>query len=224
MTSKSSPPYSPNIIFNSFSGLTANIEIKELNIMLGLYGGEDLDVIFNTVIFISKWEINIASISFIMLFTEGHLKNRCCIVSSLSLIWQRWHLPFDKFIFFNLCSVYDKLQFLNESNTIISPDKLKIKVIQGIFKQNIKPKCQIKWEEQYGGNIDWTQIWTKLKKIKVTNKVKEFQWKCLHNINYTEHRLKKMNLSNGRCHLCQIRDNDETMQHLFFKCPSVKFF
>jgi hypothetical protein len=26
--------------------------------------------------------------------------------------------------------------------------------IQGIFKQNIKPKCQIKWEEQYGGNID----------------------------------------------------------------------
>jgi hypothetical protein len=35
-------------IFNR-SGLTANIEIKELNIMLGLYGGEDLDVIFNTV-------------------------------------------------------------------------------------------------------------------------------------------------------------------------------
>jgi hypothetical protein len=68
---------------------------------------------------------------------------------------------------------------LNESNTTISPDKLKIKVIQGIFKQNIKPKCQIKWEEQYRGNIDWTQIWTKLKKIKVTNKVKEFQWKCL---------------------------------------------
>jgi hypothetical protein len=30
-----------------------------------------------------------------------------------------------------------------------------------------------------------------------------------------------MNLSNGKCHLCQIRDNDETMQHLFFKCPSV---
>jgi hypothetical protein len=36
------------------SGKTANIEIKESNIMLGLYGGEDLDVIINTVIFISK--------------------------------------------------------------------------------------------------------------------------------------------------------------------------
>jgi hypothetical protein len=31
-----------------------------------------------------------------------------------------------------------------------------------------------------------------------------------------------MNLSNGTCHLCQIRDNDETMQHLFFECPTVK--
>jgi hypothetical protein len=88
-------------------------------------------------------------------------------------------------------NINDKLQFLNESNTTISPDKLKIKVIQGIFKQNIKPKYQIKWEEQYWGNIDWTQIWTKLKKIKVTNKLQEFQWKCLHNKKYSEHRLKK---------------------------------
>ena len=55
----------------------------------------------------------------------------------------------------------DKLQFLNESNTTISPDKLKMKIIQRIFKQNTKSKCQIKLEEQYGDNIDWTQIWTK---------------------------------------------------------------
>ena len=95
-------------------------------------------------------------------------------------------------------NINDKLQLLNESNTTVSPDKLKIKVFQGIFKQNIKPKCQIQWEEQYGGNIDWTQIWTKLKKIKVTNKVKEFQWKCFHNINYIEHRFKKR--------ICQTED------------------
>ena len=77
MKSKSSPPYSPNMIFNSL------ISILAVN--------PDL--------------LNIASISFIILFTEGHLKNKCCIVSSLSLIWQRWHHPFDKLIFFNLCSV-----------------------------------------------------------------------------------------------------------------------
>ena len=49
------------------------------------------------------------------------------------------------------------------------------------------------------GNIDWT----KLKKIRVTQQDKEFQWKCLHNINYTE----QMNLTNGKCHLSQIKDN-----------------
>ena len=54
-------------------------------------------------------------------------------------------------------NINDKQQILNESNTTISPDKLKIKIIQGIFKQKIKPKCQIIWEEQYGDNIDWTQ-------------------------------------------------------------------
>ena len=78
---------------------------------------------------------------------------------------------------------------------------------------------EINREEQYGGNIDWTQIWTKLQNIKVTNKVQEFQWKCLHNINYTEHRLKKK-------WICltenEIKDNDEMMQYLFFKFPSVK--
>jgi hypothetical protein len=41
--------------------------------------------------------LNIASISFIILFTEGHLKNRCCIVSSLSLIWQRWQVDLVKY-------------------------------------------------------------------------------------------------------------------------------
>ena len=39
-------------------------------------------------------------------------------------------------------NINDKLQFLNESNTTKSPDKPTIK-----RKQNIKPKCQTKWEE-----------------------------------------------------------------------------
>jgi hypothetical protein len=91
-------------IFNR-SGLTVNIEIKKTNIMLGLYGGDDLDVIIS-ILAVNPDLLNIASISFKTFFTEGHLKkNRCCIVSSLSLIWQRWHFPLDKFIFFNLCSV-----------------------------------------------------------------------------------------------------------------------
>jgi hypothetical protein len=81
---------------------------------LGLYGGEDLDVIFNTVIFISKWEIwkirnkvkyNQSRIGDQKIFNTWKNNFKKHIVSSLSLIWQGWHLPFDKIIFFNLCSV-----------------------------------------------------------------------------------------------------------------------
>jgi hypothetical protein len=38
------------------SGLTANIEIKESNMMLGLFGGKDLAVSFIIMIFFSKCE------------------------------------------------------------------------------------------------------------------------------------------------------------------------
>ena len=31
-----------------------------------------------------------------------------------------------------------------------------------------------------------------------------------------------MNVANGKCHLCQIQDNDEMIQHLFFKYHSVR--
>jgi hypothetical protein len=48
--------------------------------------------------------------------------------------------------------------------------------------------------------------------------IKEFQWKGNHNIIYTESRLRKMNLSNGRCHLCKESNIQEDLQHLFFKC------
>jgi hypothetical protein len=52
----------------------------------------------------------------------------------------------------------------------------------------------------------------------ILKKFKEFQWKCTHNIIYTESRLRKMNLFNGRCHLCKESNIQEDLQHLFFKC------
>jgi hypothetical protein len=68
-------------------------------------------------------------------------------------------------------NINDKLIFVNELNITVSPDELKIKWIQGIFKQNIKTKCC----DKMGANIDRIQIWTKLKKIRVTDNAKEFR-------------------------------------------------
>ena len=47
-------------------------------------------------------------------------------------------------------NINDKLQFFNESNTTISPDKLKIKVIQGIFKQNINQNVRLSGKNSMG--------------------------------------------------------------------------
>ena len=38
----------------------------------------------------------------------------------------------------------------------------------------------------------------------------------IHNFVYTESSLRKMNLSNGRCHLCKESSFQEDLQHLFF--------
>ena len=44
-----------------------------------------------------------------------------------------------------------------------------------------------------------------LNKIKCKQSIIQFQWKCLHNIVYSEYRLQKMGKSNGhgQCHFCK---------------------
>ena len=85
----------------------------------------------------------------------------------------------------------------------MKPKELILKYIRDMINKNIYPKCQLKWQEFYGHEINWKIVWGNLKKVKITNKMKEFQWKCIHNIIYTESRLKKMQLSNGKCLICQ---------------------
>ena len=65
---------------------------------------------------------------------------------------------------------------------IVLPFQLNLKSIHKISNYKIKPLCQIKWEAHYGENINWEQVWSKLKQVHVSNKIKEFQWKCIHNI------------------------------------------
>jgi hypothetical protein len=67
--------------------------------------------------------------------------------------------------------------------------------------------------------INWGKIWGNLKKITyIKSKISEFQWKSIHNIIYTECRLKRMGLSQvkGCCHFG--KHPPETQQHLFYNC------
>ena len=53
--------------------------------------------------------------------------------------------------------------------------------------------------------------WINLKRLDISNKIKEFQWKCIHNIIYIKSKLRKMSLSNGRCHLCKESNIQEDL-------------
>ena len=49
--------------------------------------------------------------------------------------------------------------------------------------------------------LDINLAYTELNKIKCKQSIIQFQWKCLHNIFYSEYRLQKMGKSNGQCHV-----------------------
>ena len=40
-----------------------------------------------------------------------------------------------------------------------------------------------------GEFLNWERIWSSFKNLDITNNIKDFQWKCLYNIVYTDSRL-----------------------------------
>ena len=118
----------------------------------------------------------------------------------------------------NTMKLLNNLKLTDIRGKIINTKDVKIKIIQKILNKKSIPKCQGKWNNVYNEEFHWPKIWNNLKRLDISNKIKEFQWKCNHNIIYNESRLRKMNLSNGRCHLCKESNIQEDLQHLFFKC------
>ena len=115
------------------------------------------------------------------------------------------------------------LTIIDKNNKILNINQISVKRVQSVLNNPNIPKSQLKWETVYNKIFIWETIWGNLRKIDIDNKVKEFQWKCLHRIVYTEHRLKLMNMSNGRCHYCNEINNLENLQHLFYDCKIIKY-
>jgi hypothetical protein len=101
----------------------------------------------------------------------------------------------------NKMKLLNNLKLTDIRGKIINTKDVKIKTIQNILNKKSLPKCQDKWNNVYNEEFHWPNIWINLKRLAISIKIKEFQWKCTHDIIYSESRLRKMNLSNGRCHL-----------------------
>ena len=112
------------------------------------------------------------------------------------------------------------MNILNHNNKIIVRKELELKNIQKVIRKPIMRKCQLKWDTFYENIFNWISIWYQLNKIKCKQSIIQFQWKCLHNIVYSEYRLQKMVNSNGQCHFC--KHEIESRLHLFYRCHQIK--
>ena len=68
--------------------------------------------------------------------------------------------------------------------------------------------------------MNWITIWNYVFDSYCFKSCKEFQWKFIHNVIFTEHRFLLMGYSNGICNLCS--NNIETIRHLFFDCSKIQ--
>lgn len=114
----------------------------------------------------------------------------------------------------------DNFLFVRKTNKFINFEDIKLKDIQRVLNKNITPKFQQKCEKLMQIEITWKKNWGSIYEVRLKQKIQEFQWKCLHNILYTEEKLSKMGFSNGNCFFC--KSNLESQKHLFYECKHVK--
>jgi hypothetical protein len=111
----------------------------------------------------------------------------------------------------NKLKLLNNLKLTDIKGNIINAKDVKVKIMQKILNKKSLPKYQDKWNNFYNEELHWPQMWTNLKRLDISNQIKEFQWKCIHNIICTESRLRKFNLSNGKCHLCKESNIQEEL-------------
>ena len=91
----------------------------------------------------------------------------------------------------NVCNVlaFNDLNLYTPNGTLIKPNKLKSK---GIISQlsrtyNIHLKTELNWGRKLEVNyIDWKNVWENVYSSNASVKAKQFQWKYIHNVIFTE--------------------------------------
>ena len=70
---------------------------------------------------------------------------------------------------------------------------------------------------------DWEDIYVLPRKLKMSNKVKEINYKILHNYVATNKLLYKIGINDSpRCNFCNLYE--QNTKHLFFECLSIRNF
>ena len=93
-----------------------------------------------------------------------------------------------------------------------------------VVKKIDRSKAYRRFSEQLNINEDeWLNIYMLPHSVGVNNRVKESQYKILHNYAASNRLLFKMNILHSlRCNMCNLYE--QTLQHLFFTCVIVRNF
>ena len=113
--------------------------------------------------------------------------------------------------------------YTEKVNLLLS--KVNSKKIYNIFiaKRSCKPTGQKTYERIYEQVFDWNKLYCLPFQCALDTKMREFQFKILHRIVFTNHLLYKIGkVDSPLCSLCQC--HDETIEHLFFDCTKVQLF
>ena len=165
--------------------------------------------------------------------------------------WRSSLSPVDHFLFFRLlnafpqewrkelklnrASIYGNTQHQNLSSFTLyvdgkkkSLEKLFSKSLYQIFVSKIscKPTAMKKYDKAFNtdtSHLDWEKIYLLPFKTTLHTKLREFQYKILNRILYTNDMLFKFKkVDSPLCYFCG--KELETLEHLFFCCPKVHVF
>mgnify|MGYP000255303066 CR=1 FL=1 len=116
------------------------------------------------------------------------------------------------------------LKLYKQKGKLILPDALKSKVIikQHLAHQFREPlKTETKWQVKLQDNaMNWKSVWNNVFDSYCFHSCKEFKWKFIHNVVFTEQTIFLMGYSHGICNFCG--NTIETIHHLFFDCSKIQ--
>ncbi len=163
------------------------------------------------------------------------------ILKSIQDIAIEFGIETDTYLFYqtlvNAIPTQWKREYLNKNNNQIQrfdhpnastedPSKMQRKEMyfHMVNKKQDKSKACIKYTQMFDiTNEEWELYYTFTIQLQVINKVKEMQYKILHDYVATNKLLYKMEFrSSPRCNFCNLYIQDTC--HLFFECIEVKNF
>ena len=116
--------------------------------------------------------------------------------------------------------------YLNLDNSEITLSKVSSRLLYKAFKgrKQVPPTTQKKFKEKFSYfSFSWNDIYSLPFIVTIETKIREFQYKVLNNIVFTNEKMFKFKMTNSPlCSFC--KREVESLEHLLYYCDVTKTF